>query len=184
MANLLASWQFTVAFPVLATVFFMGINNTQSYIDDLNTYADTIINYHKDCLKLLNNSNYLILGLFNLSQRLYTRDQASSPMTDAELLAQNVAYELKMQNEFGLHFINLRKYLSSQKSIKDAVRLGYMTQETADTNAANDATWQNKGCAAYSFMNYSSGTDYTHPNSVGYRMIAWYVFNALKKIGI
>ena len=83
---------------VLATVFFMGTNNTQGYTVDLNTYADTIINYHKDCLKLLNNSNYLILGLFNLSQRLYTRDQASSPVTDAELLAQNVAYELKMQD--------------------------------------------------------------------------------------
>jgi hypothetical protein len=166
---------------VLATVFFMGTNNTQSHTLDLPTYADTIVNYHKDCIKILKDSNYLILGLFNISHRMYNRDLASSVVTNAELLAQHVAYELKMENEFGLHFINLRKYLASPKSIKDAVRLGYMTQGTADTNAANDVIWQNKGCAAYSFMVYQSGNDFVHPNAVGYKMIAWYVHNWLKK---
>lgn len=166
---------------VLASVFFMGTNNTQSHTLDLPNYTDTIINYHKDCIKLLNNSNYLILGLFNISHRMYNRDLVSSSVTDAQLLAQHVAYELKMDNEFGLQFINLRKYLASPKAIKDAVRLGYMSQVTADTNAANDVIWQNKGCAAYSFMIYQSSNDFVHPNAVGYKMIAWYVHNWMKK---
>ena len=169
---------------VLATVFFMGTNNTSGHTLDLPTYTDTIINYHNDCVAILNNSNYLVLGLFNIGQRMYNRDLASSALTNAELLAQSVAYELKMQNKFGLYFINLRKYLSSDKALKDAVRLGYMTQGTADANAANDSLWMGKGCPAWSFMSYSSGTDFTHPNTAGYKMIAWYVHNSLKKIGV
>lgn len=169
---------------VLATIFFMGTNNTAGHTLDLPTYTDTIINYHNDCIAILNNSNYLVLGLFNIAQRMYNRDLASSAITNAELLAQSVAYELKMQNKFGLSFINLRKYLSSDKALKDAVRLGYMTQGTADTNAANDSLWMGKGCPAWSFMSYSSGTDFTHPNTVGYKMIAWYVHNSLKRIGV
>ena len=166
-------------------VFFMGTNNVAVYNFDLPTYTPTIINYHKDCLKLVESSNFLILGLFNISQRIYARDliPSASP-TNADLLAQYVSYELQMTNEFGLNFIPLRKYLSSRKAIDDAVKLGYMTSGTATTNTSNDDLWIGRGCAAYSFMEYAGGTDYTHPNSVGYKMIAWYVYNALKKLGL
>jgi lysophospholipase L1-like esterase len=166
-------------------VFFMGTNNVAAYNFDLPTYTPTIINYHKDCLKLVESSNFLILGLFNISQRIYARDliPSASP-TNAEILAQYVAYEKQMTDEFGLNFIPLRKYLASRKAIDDAVKLGYMTSGTATTNTSNDDLWIGRGCAAYSFMEYAGGTDYTHPNSVGYKMIAWYVYNALKKLGV
>ena len=58
-------------------VFFMGTNNTSGYGVDLSTYTDTIIDYHNDCINTLNTSNYLVLGLFNIAQKMYSRDEAS-----------------------------------------------------------------------------------------------------------
>lgn len=166
-------------------IFFMGTNNVAGYNFDLPTYTPTIINYHKDCIKLVETPNFLVLGLFNISQRIYARDLIpSATPTNVDILAQYVAYEKQMTDEFGLNFIPLRKYLSSRKAIDDAIKLGYMTSGTANTNTSNDDLWISRGCAAYSFMQYSGGTDYTHPNGVGYQMIAWYVYNALKKLGV
>ena len=163
-------------------VFFMGTNNTSGYNTDLSAYTETIISYHDDCISMLNTANYLVLGLFNIGQRIYNRDEAEKlTPTDAEILEQYITYETKMRKTYGLRFIALRELLASQKSIDDAVSLGYMTQVQATTNQTIDQEWIAKGCVPKSFMVYS-GNDYVHPNAVGYKMIAYYVSLAIKKM--
>ena len=163
-------------------VFFMGTNNTSGYNTDLPAYTETIISYHDDCISMLNNANYLVLGLFNIGQRIYNRDEAEKlTPSDAEILDQYITYETKMRKTYGLRFIALRELLASQKAIDDAVSLGYMTQVQAITNQTIDQEWIAKGCVPKSFMVYS-GNDYVHPNVVGYKMIAYYVSLAIKKM--
>lgn len=163
-------------------VFFMGTNNTSEYTIDLSTYTDTIIDYHNDCINTLNTSNYLVLGLFNIAQKMYSRDEASQlNPTNEEILNKYIEYETKMRKTYGLRFIALRELLASQKAIDDAVSLGYMIQEQATTNQAIDQEWIAKGCVPKSFMVYSEN-DYVHPNAVGYKMIAYYVSLAIKKM--
>ena len=163
-------------------VFFMGTNNTSEYTIDLSTYTDTIIDYHNDCINTLNTSNYLVLGLFNIAQKMYSRDEASQlNPTNEEILNKYIEYETKMRKTYGLRFIALRELLASQKAIDDAVSLGYMTQVQATTNQTIDQEWIAKGCVPKSFMVYS-GNDYVHPNAVGYKMIAYYVSLAIKKM--
>ena len=163
-------------------VFFMGTNNTSEYNTDLSAYTEIIISYHDDCISMLNTANYLVLGLFNIGQRIYNRDEAEKlTPTNAEILEQYITYETKMRKTYGLRFIALRELLASQKSIDDAVSLGYMTQVQATTNQTIDQEWIAKGCVPKSFMVYS-GNDYVHPNAVGYKMIAYYVSLAIKKM--
>ena len=163
-------------------VFFMGTNNTSGYNTDLSAYTETIISYHDDCISMLNTANYLVLGLFNIGQRIYNRDEAEKlTPTDAEILEQYITYETKMRKTYGLRFIALRELLASQKAIDDAVSLGYMTQVQATTNQTIDQEWIAKGCVPKSFMVYS-GNDYVHPNAVGYKMIAYYVSIIIKKM--
>lgn len=165
----------------LFNVFFMGTNNTSGYNTDLPAYTETIISYHDDCISMLNTANYLVLGLFNIGQRIYNRDEAEKlTPTDAEILEQYITYETTMRKTYGLRFIALREILASQKAIDDAVSLGYMTQVQATTNQTIDQEWIAKGCVPKSFMVYS-GNDYVHPNAVGYKMIAYYVSLAIKK---
>lgn len=163
-------------------IFFMGTNNTSDYTVDLNSYSDTLINYHDRCIELLRKKNFLVLGLFNIANKMYTRDNAgqTSP-TNAEILSQYEYYELKMREKYGLRFIPLRTILSSQKAINDAVSLGYLTQAQKEENAVVDAEWIAKGCPAKSFMSYSPN-DYVHPNVVGYKMIAYYISIYYKKL--
>ena len=163
------------------TVIFMGTNNFAYYNVNFTGESDSWIrykNYHDDCIKELPNTNYIILGLFNISQRIYNRP-SSSEVTDEEILTQQVEYETHMEETYTYHFVNLRRLFSSNKALDDAVRLGYLTAEERATNETNDNEWLAKGCAAYSLMSYKKG-DYTHPNLVGYKMIAYYVAQRIK----
>ena len=163
------------------TVIFMGTNNFAGYNINFTGDSDSWItckNYHDDCIKELPNTNYIILGLFNISQRIYNKP-SSSEVTDEEILTQQVAYENHMEETYTYHFVNIRRLFSSNKALDDAVRLGYLTAEKRAAYKAIDDEWMSKGCAAYSLMSYGSG-DYTHPNLIGYKMIAYYVAQRIK----
>ena len=163
-------------------VFMIGVNNAawkkEATMND--NMIEYFVKYHKKAIESLGTNKYIVLGVSVIAHKLYLRGEDTTPTVE-EYIQQFEAYEKRMEEEFGNHWINIRKFMTSDASLKLAVELGYLSEETYNANKSVDAEWISKGCNPYSFMSYQNG-DYLHPNSIGYKMIAYLVAQKIKTL--
>ena len=135
-------------------VIFLGTYDGEySTVEELIAYQKAIINH-----QIANQDRYIILGLYYMKNRW-----------DYGLSADLDTFETAMLQEYGDHFINVRKYFCSD-GLTDA-KIGATAQETRDIA---------KGLVPTSLR---SAAEASELNARGYRLLGELVYNRMDKLG-
>lgn len=128
--------------------------------DDSSTTVDELIHYQKAMInhQIANKDRYIILGLYSMNDRW---DQGRTHDLDI--------FETAMLQEYGDHYISVRKYLTSDgltdaeitptKQDTDDIKLGYVPSSLRSTSATSEL------------------------NAKGYQLIGKIVFDRMDKLG-
>ena len=135
-------------------VIFLGTYDGEySTVEELIAYQKAIINH-----QIANQDRYIILGLYYMKNRW-----------DYGLSADLDTFETARLQEYGDHFINVRKYFCSD-GLTDA-KIGATAQDTRDIA---------KGLVPTSLR---SAAEASELNARGYRLLGELVYNRMDKLG-
>ena len=153
----------TLGNPIAASIC-VGANGSYADTADLIEQTKKVAHYYKT-------NYYVVFGNYYVTDTETHTEYKS-------MLADRIEQEAALLKEFGIHFIDIRKYLISH-GIEDAITFGLLPNNGTYPTSA-DTTAISQGKCPPSLLQ----ADLVHPTVALYELIARLGFSRLKQLGL